>query len=44
MGVFIGIDVSKKHLDWAIGGEGAVDRVANTAAGVRRLVVKTLET
>ncbi len=40
MGVFIGIDVSKKHLDWAIGGEGAVDRVANTAAGVRRLVVK----
>ena len=40
MGVFIGIDVSKKQLDWAIGGEGAVDRVANTAAGVRRLVVK----
>ena len=38
MGDCIGVDVSKHHLDWAIGGDGPVDRVANTPSGVRRLV------
>jgi len=38
MGDCIGVDVSKHHLDWAAGGEGSVERVANTPAGVRRLV------
>jgi len=38
MGVCIGVDVSKHHLDWVIGGEGVVDRIPNTPAGVRRLV------
>jgi len=38
MGVHIGVDVSKHHLDWAIGSEGTVDRVPNSPAGVRRLV------
>jgi len=38
MGVRIGVDVSKHHLDSAVGGEGPVDRVANTPSGVRRLV------
>ncbi len=40
MAVFVGVDVSKKHLDWAIGREGNVDRVANTPAGVRRLAAE----
>lgn len=38
MGDFVGVDVSKHHLDWTVGGEGSVDRVANTSSGVRRLV------
>jgi transposase len=38
MGDCIGVDVSKHHLDWAVGGEGPVDRVANTPSGVRRIV------
>jgi transposase len=38
MGDCIGVDVSKHHLDWAVGGEGPVDRVANTLSSVRRLV------
>lgn len=33
----VGIDVAKLHLDWACGGEGKVARVANTAAGIRKL-------
>lgn len=37
MGVSAGIDVSKHHFDWVIDPQGAVDRVPNTAAGVRRL-------
>jgi len=38
MGVHVGVDVSKHHLDWAIGPEGTVERVPNSPAGVRRLV------
>lgn len=38
MGVHVGIDVSKQHLDWATGPEGDVSRVPNSPAGVRRLV------
>jgi transposase len=40
MSVFIGVDVSKGKLDWAIGEAGEIDCVANTAAGIRRLVSK----
>jgi len=40
MGVCAGVDVSKLHLDWAIGEQGEVDRVPNTPAGVHRLVAK----
>jgi transposase len=40
MGVYVGIDVSKQHLDWVLGPEGNVERVANSAAGVRRLVAR----
>ncbi len=36
----VGVDVSKQHLDWVLGGEGTVARVSNTAAGVRSLVKK----
>lgn len=36
----VGVDVSKHHLDWVLGGEGNVARVPNTPAGVRRLVAK----
>jgi len=38
MGVYVGIDVSKQHLDWAVGAEGIVDQVPNSRAGVRQLV------
>jgi len=38
MGDCIGVDVSKHHFDWTVGGEGSVDRVTNTPTGVRRLV------
>lgn len=38
MGVYVGIDVSKQHLDWAVGAEGVVDQVPNSRAGVRQLV------
>jgi len=37
MGVYVGIDVSKNHLDWVVGAQGSVERVANSPAGVRRL-------
>lgn len=40
MGVCVGVDVSKGHLDWVAGGDGDVTRVCNTPAGVRRLVTK----
>jgi len=40
MGVFIGVDVAKQHLDWAAGEQGEVTRCPNTPAGVRRLVAK----
>jgi len=38
MGDCVGVDVSKHHLDWVLGGNGSVDRLPNTRAGVRRLV------
>lgn len=34
----VGVDVSKKHLDWTFGEEGRVERVLNTPAGIRRLI------
>lgn len=34
----VGVDVSKHHLDWALGGNGNVERLPNTPAGVRCLV------
>jgi transposase len=40
MGVFVGVDVSKSHLDWVAGAEGKPERVTNSPAGVRRLVGK----
>ena len=40
MGVCIGADVSKEHLDWVAGEQGDVSRALNTRAGVRRLVAK----
>ena len=39
MGVHVGVDVSKQHLDWGTGPEGEVKRApTNTPGGVRRLV------
>lgn len=38
MGVHVGVDVSKHHLDWVAGPEGDVARVPNSPAGIRRLV------
>ena len=40
MGDSIGVDVSKHHLDWTLGGDGNVERIPNTPAGVRRVVAK----
>jgi transposase len=40
MGVFVGVDVSKQHLDWATGGDSDVERLPNTAAGIRRLAAR----
>jgi transposase len=40
MGVCVGIDVSKHHLDWVLGAEGNARRVPNAPSGVRRLVAK----
>jgi transposase len=40
MGVCVGIDVSKQHLDWGVGAEGDVERVPNTPGGIRRLVAR----
>jgi transposase len=37
MGECVGVDVSKHHLDWAVGGDGRAERVPNSPAGVRRL-------
>ncbi len=37
-GVFVGIDVSKAHLDVAVHGEEEVRRVANDETGIERLV------
>jgi transposase len=38
MGVHVGVDVSKQHLDWGAGTVGEVERVPNTVNGIRRLV------
>jgi transposase len=38
MGVCIGVDVAKAHLDWVLGSKGEVSRLPNSPAGVRRLV------
>ena len=40
MGVCVGIDVSKQHLDWVCGAEGEAERASNGAVGVRRLVAR----
>ena len=40
MGVYVGIDVSKQHLDWVCGAEGEAERAPNGAVGVRRLVAR----
>lgn len=40
MGVSIGIDVSKQHLDWASASETQSARVRNTRAGIQALVVR----
>jgi len=38
MGVCIGVDVAKNHLDWVLGPKGEVERIDNSPAAVRRLV------
>ncbi|NQU36276.1 MAG: transposase, partial [Actinobacteria bacterium] len=40
MGVCIGVDVAKKHLDWVLGPNGEVERIENSPTAVRRLVRK----
>ncbi len=40
MGVYVGIDMSKQHLDWVLGEEGNVERASNSPAGVRQLVAR----
>jgi len=34
----VGVDVSKRHLDWVLGENGSAKRVNNTAAGIRGLI------
>jgi len=43
MGVCIGVDVAKAHLDWVLGAEGEVERIDNRPAAVRRLVKRFTE-
>ena len=43
MGVSVGIDVSKQHLDFALGSEAKSARVANTRSGIRRLVARLVQ-
>lgn len=38
MGVCIGVDVAKNHLDWVLGPKGEVERIDNSPAAVRQLV------
>lgn len=38
--VFVGVDVSSEHLDAAFGPQGPVRRLANTAAGIGKLVAR----
>lgn len=43
MGVCIGVDVAKKHLDWVLGPNGEVERIENTSIAVRRFIRKLLK-
>ena len=38
MGVCVGVDVSKDHLDWVLGSDGKIESVANSVRGVARLI------
>lgn len=38
MGVCVGVDVAKMHLDWVLGPNGEVERIGNTPVAVKRLV------
>lgn len=38
MGICIGVDVAKAHLDWVLGPKGKVRRISNTKSAVRKLV------
>ena len=38
MGVCVGVDVAKAHLDWVLGPDGDVERIENRPDAVRRLV------
>ena len=38
MGVCVGVDVAKAHLDWVLGPDGDVERIENRPGAVRRLV------
>jgi transposase len=40
MGVSVGIDVSKQHLDYAVGSDAKPARVRNTRLGIRSLVTR----
>ena len=40
MGVCVGIDVSKQHLDWVLGADGKVERAPNSPAGIGRIVAR----
>lgn len=40
MGVCIGVDVAKKHLDWVLSPNGEVKRIENTSVAVRRFIRK----
>ncbi len=38
MGICIGVDVAKAHLDWTVGPKGKVKRISNTKAAVQELI------
>jgi len=40
MGICVGVDVAKAHLDWVLGSDGDVERIPNTRAAIRLLVKK----
>jgi len=43
MGVSVGIDVSKRHLDWALGSEARPARLLNTGVGIQKLLERLHE-